>query len=122
MTIALKDFVSESLKQIIAGVSDAQVYAGTVGAEINPYRLQIYKASSTENVLYSDSHPGMLLMRMVEFDVAVTAVESGQVKGGIGVLAGIVGLGTQGQVTAQDSTASRIRFSVPVFLPTQEKS
>jgi len=57
---------------------------------------------------------------MVEFDVALTTVEGGQAKSGIGVFVGPVGVGTQAQIDAQNSVVNRIRFSVPVLLPQQE--
>jgi hypothetical protein len=54
----------------------------------------------------------------LEFDVAVTAQEGTATKGGIGVFAGAIGLGSQGQSTAANQTVSRIKFAVPVLLPT----
>jgi len=53
----------------------------------------------------------------IEFDVAVTVTEGAERKGGIGVAAGIFAIGGQGKTETQSGTVSRIKFSVPVMLP-----
>ena len=53
----------------------------------------------------------------IEFDVAVTTTEGTETKGGIGVFVVAVGLGSQGKSDATNSSSSRIKFSVPIFLP-----
>jgi len=61
------------------------------------------------------------LVQTVEFDVAVTATEGTDTKGGIGVVAGVFALGSQGQSSEEISAVSRIKFSVPITLPYGEK-
>lgn len=73
--VELKDFVSESLRQIIDGVCTAQDYAKTKGAALNPEKL----ITIAESKLLVRQGQGQfdLIPQLIEFDVAVTATESG---------------------------------------------
>ncbi len=98
----LKEFISQTLAEIVEGVKDAQ--AKTLDSEnrgtyVNPF-------DKVTNV-----------PRSIDFDVAVTATEGTSTKGGIGVFMGAVGLGSQGQSEAHNTSLNRIRFSVSVLLP-----
>lgn len=109
----LKDFVAESIKQIVDGVNEAMAYAAEKGARINPER-QILNANNAS--ARSDPRNGASI-ETIEFDVAVTVTEGTQTKGGIGVFTGIVGLGSQGQSNATNSSVTRLKFVVPIALP-----
>ena len=56
---------------------------------------------------------------VVAFDVALTATEGTGSKGGIGVVAGIVSLGTAGHSNNENTSVSRVQFSIPVVLPNE---
>ena len=115
----LKEFVSEALSQIVDGVADAQKYAMEQGASINPNPANLsWSKNDSQNIMY-DSYSNVLV-RFVEFDVAVTVVEGTKTKGGVGVVIGPVVLGSHGQSEASNSSISRIRFSVPVGFPTTD--
>jgi hypothetical protein len=60
-----------------------------------------------------------LIPQLLDFDVAITESSSGEMKGGIAVLTGVLGLGAQAKTTDLNSVANRIRFSVPVLFPQQ---
>ena len=94
----LKTFVSESLKEIVEGVEEAQ--------------------EKCHNAVVSPSWgsvPRDKTMRTIEFDIAVTVEKEKGTKGGLAVLGCVVNLGTQGQSSASDTVVSRIKFSVPVI-------
>src|SRR5689334_13522410 len=83
----LKDFVSQTLCQIIEGVKDAQSKASEHGGNINPR----FARGSPER--FSDHglmhlHSGGFA-QFVQFDVALTATSGTGTKGGVGVVAGI---------------------------------
>lgn len=61
------------------------------------------------------------LVFLVHFDVALTAEEGTKTKGGIGVVAGVFALGTQGAFNESSSAISRIQFKVPLLLPMHKK-
>lgn len=102
----LKEFVSETLKEIISGVKNAQAFAQENGACINPN--QFGTLATPKHIL--DMGDGTVsIVQPVEFDVCVTHVKKKSGKGGIEIVTGSMGSST--------STASRIKFSVAVSLP-----
>jgi hypothetical protein len=93
----IEDFISETLTQIISGVNKAQdALKKTSGCSIAPYGKNA---------------------EAVEFDVAVTAAESKESKGGLAVSVCSIGAGIQGASEASRSTVSRVKFAVKIQLP-----
>jgi hypothetical protein len=110
----LKDFIKESLTQLIEGIAETQDTKLPHRAEISPYiPIENYKTSGTRvGAFYSKQY-----VTMIKFDIAVTAEETTGTKGGIGVVAGIFALGSQGKTDNKDSSISRIQFEIPIILP-----
>lgn len=111
----LKTFITQTLKEIIDGVSDAQEYASIKGAKINPEKLKINNA--TNQAIFSDSR-NENYAQIIEFDVAIAANEDTKNKGKVGIFTGVLGIGGQMENQEFNSRMSRIKFSVPIFLPT----
>ena len=109
----LEDFISETLKQIINGVSTAQPHYSERGGTVNSRNLGYRKIEGTQ---LFDKNTGQIT-QIIEFDVAVSTSEGTGSKGGVGVFVGPVSLGSQGSSEATNSSHSRIKFSVPVNLP-----
>jgi hypothetical protein len=109
----LKEFVSQTLSQIIDGVTDAQDSVSGKGGAINPHLHATHEQLGKQGFLNTSEG----LAQIVEFDVALTVTEGTGTKGGIGMLAGAVNLGSSGESSAQNSSVSRVRFSVPLRLP-----
>lgn len=111
----LKEFITIALTQIVEGVHEAQEKAKACGAEINPTVMG--------GIDYVAQHGGGLQTRtgnyaqVVKFDIAVTATEGKGTKGGIGIVTGALNLGSAGQSNSENTTSSRISFSVPLALP-----
>lgn len=114
----LKEFISQALANIVQGVLAAQQVLGANGKYINPELSTQQGAHEKHGKLVSIQGQ---LVQTVEFDVAVTATEGTGTKGGIGVVAGVFALGSQGQSSEEISAVSRIKFSVPITLPYGEK-
>jgi hypothetical protein len=112
----LKDFVSQTLTQILDGIKKSQEYAKEKKAAINPSSPSIFGSKAT-SYLRGDNG-GMI--QYIDFDVAVTAVEGSETKGGIGIFVGSVGIGTQGKSDSSNTSVSRIKFSIPIAFPTQD--
>lgn len=116
----LQQFVSESLNQIIQGVTDAKRANTHSGIEVNP-RLtnsalgEDARIKLPEDVILSAEGKTVVI---VNFDVAVTVTEGTGTKGGIGVFTGLVGLGSQGQTDKSNISITKMQFKVPVALPT----
>jgi hypothetical protein len=92
----IKEFVSDTLKQIIDGVVDAQQYAKTKRAVVAPYHDY---------------------QKNIGFDIAVTVDESKQKEGKAGITVWSVGGGVSGKTESSSSTVSRIKFEIPIELP-----
>ena len=105
----LKEFVRETLVQILEGVKEAQATAKGMGAIINP-RL---------NVIDSLECSSEILVRNVDFDVVVTEQKGIETKGGLGIFVGGLGVGTTGKSDEGKEAVNRIKFSVPISYPTQ---
>lgn len=103
----IKDFVRETLVQIISGVVEAQISESV---------KQTTAAIAPAGQGVQDEE---LLNRLVEFDVAVTTESGSETKGGIGVFVGPMGLGSKGRSDSSKALINRIRFSVPIYLPAQ---
>jgi hypothetical protein len=112
----LKEFVSETLKQIAEGVSEAQQMVKERGAIVNPKLVGDWREGAKHGLLLTVSGKKA---SVVEYDVAVTVREEAGKKGGIGVLAGAIALGGQGQTSSENSSISRIKFNVTLELPSQ---
>ncbi len=99
----LSTFISETLKEIIGGVKDAQKYAKENDAVINP----------------DDKNGGIRFKptQDVNFEVAVTTESASGAEGGIAVFTGVFGVGTKGKTVNTEGTVSKIKFTVPIQFP-----
>lgn len=112
----LQEFLSETLREVIAGVKNAQTYAAENGAEVNP-------AAATKQPgrrLVPGSSGGFVAVQEIEFDVAVTSTDTSETQAGAGIFVAALGIGVKDKSDTLNSCVSRIRFSVPIVLPTQE--
>lgn len=106
----LKTFVAETLIQIQEGVQvaiDRRMAADKNCGAINPHFGKFEQ--DTEKIV-----------ERVQFDVAVTAVDSaeGELKGGLKVWS--LELGGKGSKTSENSVVSRIQFAVRILPPTTQ--
>lgn len=108
----LKDFVAQTLTQLIEGVVASQKAGSAHGATVNP---QINPMSDSSKHGFVHCYEGFA--QVVRFDVALTVTEGTGTKGGIGVFAGPVNLGSSGQSSSSNSSVSRVQFNVPLILP-----
>lgn len=111
----LKEFISETLVQIIEGINKAQIKAKESNAEINPDLV----GNSDHTAKYGGGirTAGGNYAQIVEFDVAVTTAEGKNVKGGIGVAAAVINMGSSGQSNSENTSVNKIKFSIPLVLP-----
>lgn len=68
----LQEFVSETLKEIIAGIKEAQKYAESEGAWVSPRVTRPEIGGGTRPVRYV-AQKGGATIEQIEFDVAVTS-------------------------------------------------
>ncbi|MEJ2440075.1 MAG: hypothetical protein P8Z72_10470 [Gammaproteobacteria bacterium] len=109
----LKEFISETMIQIISGVVEAQEQEKTIGGTVSPRLTAGSEFGAQHGFLRAEGGAAQI----VQFDVALTAKEGSGSKGGIGIVSGIVSLGTSGQSQEENASVSRVKFSVPLILP-----
>ena len=112
----LQEFISSTLVQLIEGIVQAQEFAESRGAEIFPeegFPSDFEKMSRTSKT--------KRLVNIIEFDVAVVVVENKSLSGGIGVMVPEWNLGYRASMDAGKSVVNRIKFSIPLILPSQKR-
>jgi hypothetical protein len=117
----LQDFIKETLVQIARGIEGAAAELQGSKAIVNPRNVQTRTDVDTDVYGFLDTHEKFYkAVQKVEFDVAVTASTGTATKGGIGIMVGTIGLGSQGKSESQDSSISRIKFLVPMVFPMED--
>ena len=119
----LQTFISETISQISKGIEAANEQLESTSAIVSPRSIKPLQDKNTKGYGYLDESDEPRFMRVVEeieFDVAVTATEGKETKGGIGIMVGAVGIGSQGKSESENASVSRIRFRIPVVLPNPE--
>ncbi len=110
----LKEFVAETLFQIIEGVKEAQKKAAESGSKVNP-PISSSPANLDRQKLIITEETEMI--QIIDFDVALIVKEGAGKKGGIGIFAGSVSIGGQKESNIENSSVSRVKFRVPITLP-----
>ena len=116
----LQEFISQTLRQIIDGVRDAQTHALQHGARVNPQVSAARVHAAKGNEIWDEQ--SRTVGREVQFDVAISTSEGAASKGGAGLFVGPLALGARGESESTDTSSSRIKFSVPVVLPPAPQS
>ena len=110
----LKEFIKETLVQIIDGIKEAQNSIGADNGEIIP-------KLSTPKDKYEVSSEGRIIHN-IYFDVAVTATEGSEKKGGGGIkVASLIEIGGEGKRSESNVSQNQIQFHVPLTYPYSQK-
>lgn len=107
----IRQFVSETLTQIVEGVTDANQRLSD-DSEVNPRC-----GGTPEGKPYVEYYSELRPVELVDFDLAVTVTEGTGAKGGLGVAAGFIGLGGQKSSESSAEAVSRVKFTLPLMLP-----
>ena len=116
----LQTFVTESIVQVVRGIEAASDALKDSTAVVSPKNVRPTDTQRDCIFGYLEPHSqGMerIAVQRLDFDVAVYAEEGTSTRGGIGVVVGMIALGSQGQSEASHSSESRIKFAVPIILP-----
>jgi hypothetical protein len=120
----LQQFIKETLVQITQGIVDADQAVSETGAAVNPRDVVHNKTGEGPYGYYAEDRKGHYrrTVQSIEFDVVVTVTEGTETKGGIGIHVGAIGLGSSGKSDKENSSESRIRFSVPLLIPNSKNA
>lgn len=114
----LKDFVRDSILQIVAGMVEAQDAVGEYGASVNPPPAANPGPSAVKYVAAGpDGKNVVSLVQELEFDVALTVRGSTKGGGEISVRVGLIGGEVGGNAEKGHEDISRLKFKVPVGFP-----
>ncbi|EPM7950998.1 TPA: hypothetical protein ACP5TT_004458 [Vibrio parahaemolyticus] len=120
----LQQFISTALVQIAKGIESASEELKDSSAIVNPRNVVGTGGADGQKVygyLADDSTRKLRkAVQLIDFDVAVVAAEGSTTKGGLGIKVGGIGIGAQGQSEDKTTSESRIKFSIPMVLPTEE--
>lgn len=114
----LEDYIAETIRQIVSGVSKAQSLTSEHGAVVNPNMRSNPTINSALGIIPLGTG---VYAQLVHFDVALTVKKGTGTKGGIGVASGIVNLGSAGQSSSEDTAVNHVKFSIPLALPPSAK-
>ena len=121
----LEDFVSGTLVQIARAIEKANEELKNTKAKVNPpntFPMSSDHSSSVYGHVMLDQDDNLNPpVHLIRFDVAVSASEGTESKGGMGIMVASIGLGTQGKSDASKNTTSRIEFGIPMLLPESAK-
>ncbi|MDC1812323.1 hypothetical protein POZ03_17825 [Bacteroides uniformis] len=114
----LKEFIKESLSQIIDAVIETQDKYKETNVLICPDDIQ-----GKDNNLHIDNenlyqcYSRYTRVQNIEMDIAISVTEKEGNKSGIGI-AKIINAGISSENAQQNESISKIKFSIPIVLPT----
>lgn len=117
----LKEFIRESLVQISTGIIEANTALTGTNAVVNPAAVKAY---STEAKAFGRIDPAFDkkqdLVHLVTFDVALHAESGTEAGGGLKLAIAAIGVDGGGKKRSLESSASRIRFEIPMKYPSKQ--
>lgn len=117
----LKDFISNSIEQISLGILEASEKCNTYDVIVNP-DITI-GAQGDFCIPKTPKHVSIQRrVQLIEMDIAVTVIESEEenIEGKVGI--SLIGVGGNSQEGKSVSNENRVKFSIPVCLPTTKIS
>jgi len=113
----LKDFVSQSLVQIVEGVVAASEPISSMGGSVSPS----FSARREETIGHTNDGSNRPVQG-VQFDVAIVASTEASMEAGGGLRVAGLSLGGKGADKDSQEVTSRLSFTVPLALPVDPKS
>lgn len=107
----LKQFITNTLNDIIDGIADSQAHAREKNAVVN--------AASVNDREYMKQYSHKYHVHDIEFDIALTVTQEDKAKGGVGAIISVFSIGVVGEDNLTNSSVTRVKFSVPVLFPTE---
>lgn len=114
----LKEFIKESLSQIIDAVKETQEKYKDTNVVICPDNIQEVKSGLyilDENEY--DNYSSRSKVQNIDMDIAISITEKEGNKSGLGI-AKIINAGISSENAQRNESISKIKFSIPIVLPT----
>lgn len=113
MELTLKEFLEETLGQVVEGVSGVRTRVADDPLVVVGWDSRIYGRPGSNP---SNTNPSGAPVPTVEFDVALEVRGGTQTSGKAGVHVGVVNLGTEAGSKKDSTHTHRVRFSVPLVI------
>ena len=122
----LKNFISSTIEEISRGILEASENLSDTNAIVSP---KDFKINSKESQAFGRTklehlpdhvEKGTRVVQKIDFDIAVTVDETDKTKAGGKISVLSIGLGGDLETSSKTGTNSRIKFSVPIVLPSKE--
>lgn len=113
----LKEFIKESLSQIIDAVKETQEKYKDTNVVICPDNIQEVKSGLyilDENEY--DNYSSRSKVQNIDMDIAISVTEKEGNRSGLGI-AKIINAGISSENAQQNESISKIKFSIPIVLP-----
>jgi hypothetical protein len=105
----LKEFVAQSIVQIMEGTKEAQEKVKELNALVNPYEDVIDRGMMGTTYVAKPS--------IIEFEVSITNEDKQGNSGGLSVLFGAISVGGKVDSAETKIALNRLKFKVPVVYP-----
>lgn len=117
----LKEFIKEAIEGIVSGILESKESLSNTDAEISPENFQVNSEESQAygRTITTNNHPtsGTRVVSKIDFDIAVIAEDSDSTNAGGKLSIMSVAISGGKEKKAANSSTSRIKFSIPVVLP-----
>jgi hypothetical protein len=115
----LEDFIAQTVQQLVRGLLKAHNNIWQLGGKVNPQlnekELQKFPSITVQSYGGSKHESSTTL---VDFDISIIAKDKTETRGGMGVFVGSFGVGASNKLTESSNQHSRVKFSIPVSIPT----
>lgn len=113
----LKDYISETIKQIVIGISDAKTAVEGMDVIINPDKTVGEKGEFWVPLKDSMSLRIERRVQLIEMEIQIGLSESDttSVGGKVGISVFSFGANSEGQ--KENTNQNRVKFSIPICLP-----
>lgn len=119
--IELKDFVRETLTQIVDGMTEfGEKNAETGWSPVPTMNSQVTAATGFISHVSADGQQRSTVMP-IEFDIAITSEEEDQAGGKVGIkVLSLVDIAGGGEMKSINTSVSRVSFKIPLKMPSED--
>lgn len=116
----VQSFVAETLRQVRDAINDFNAESEDKVGPAGKVQISRYRVGEEALIAAGYISTTAGVATKVEFDIAITTAESNDVDGKAGIkVASLLELGGGGATSQSSSNVSRVKFNLPLALPTK---
>ncbi|KAB4116157.1 hypothetical protein [Bacteroides uniformis] len=109
----LKSFIKSTITQIVESIEELNAELSSDTVIVNP--TDVKKADTPFINKNYKTHS----ISNIDFDLTVSITDNAETGAKVGVMASVIGLGASSKEGTQNASISKIRFNIPVMLPSR---